>query len=559
MEEVYGFIKRQGQSIVNGHGEKILLRGVGLGGWLLPEGYMWRLPKAGDRPRRMEAFIEAVTDREYASSFWQTYEDRFIGEGDIIRIKEEGFNSIRLPFNSRTLFNLEENLSHDSIVDNRKDTKSTIIVNRRILGLMDRMMDWCEKHRLYVVLDMHGAPGGQTGQNIDDSRRDQPELFMSPLHRNQMIDCWRFLAQHYKDRWIIAGYDLMNEPLPEWFSQYNGQVMPLYKDITKVIREADKQHMIILEGVHWSTDWSVFYPTDSDEGLYESGNLFDDNIMLQFHKYWNNPDVESIKPYTDARELFNVPIFMGEGGENNVHWYAGAFQLFDQLDISWNFWTYKKMDNTNSLCSVLKPTDWDLICSHLENASQLSPDHAKSILNKYLENILFSNCDYNKCVVDSLLRRPPVKIPAIFYDFMGEEISYHVENNRVDKIDFRIEEKVRLEHVSGELRAADFGHSGGEEWKNDQRMSVHLSEGEWVNYSIRVDRQDKYKLIPHLLSAEETELEIQIGDKIRHKSSPTDWRTVSVASHLELSPGIVTIRVKVVEGDLKLEWLQFIG
>ena len=34
------FLKTQGQDIVNETGEKVYLKGVGLGNWMLPEGYM---------------------------------------------------------------------------------------------------------------------------------------------------------------------------------------------------------------------------------------------------------------------------------------------------------------------------------------------------------------------------------------------------------------------------------------------------------------------------------------------------------------------------------------
>lgn len=54
------FIHAQGQKIVDGNGQEILLRGVGLGSWLLPEGYMWCFPNEGDRPRRIEGMVEAL-------------------------------------------------------------------------------------------------------------------------------------------------------------------------------------------------------------------------------------------------------------------------------------------------------------------------------------------------------------------------------------------------------------------------------------------------------------------------------------------------------------------
>jgi endoglucanase len=67
----------------------------------------------------------------------------------------------------------------------------------------------------------------------------------------------------------------------------------------------------------------------------------------------------ALQKFLRLRDEWNVPIFMGEGGENNKEWYSGAFALYEELDISWNFWTYKKMDTTNSMVSVNKPKEWD--------------------------------------------------------------------------------------------------------------------------------------------------------------------------------------------------------
>lgn len=99
--EVSGFLYADGHRIRNGEGRELLLRGVGLGSWLLPEGYMWRFPERGDRPRRIEAMITELIGPEDAEVFWETYYDRYVTEADIARIAEEGFNSVRIPINAR--------------------------------------------------------------------------------------------------------------------------------------------------------------------------------------------------------------------------------------------------------------------------------------------------------------------------------------------------------------------------------------------------------------------------------------------------------------------------
>jgi endoglucanase len=209
--EVEGFVRAAGRKLVNGAGREVLLRGVGLGSWLLPEGYMWRFPDRGDRPRRIEKMIEELVGAEKAACFWNTYYDRYVGEADIARIAEEGFNSVRVPINSRFL------LTEDGQYKERNFER------------LDLLLEWCRDHRVYAILDLHGAPGGQTGTNIDDSERDLPELFTDEGNRRRTIELWRKLAERYKDDWIVAGYDLLNEPLPDWFAEHKHKIMPLYK------------------------------------------------------------------------------------------------------------------------------------------------------------------------------------------------------------------------------------------------------------------------------------------------------------------------------------------
>ncbi len=84
--------------------------------------------------------------------------------------------------------------------------------------------------------------------------------------------------------------------------------MTLYRDLTAAIRAEDPNHLIIYEGTRWSTDWTIFT------------EVWDPNSMLQFHKYWSPPDRPSIRASSRRGTRLGLPIYMGEGGENNVAW-----------------------------------------------------------------------------------------------------------------------------------------------------------------------------------------------------------------------------------------------
>src|SRR5689334_14355880 len=98
---VLTFLHADGQNIVNERGEKIMLRGVGLGNWLLPEGYMWKFGSQADRPRRIEKLVEDLIGPENARRFWTEYRNNYITEADIQEIARMGFNSVRPALNAR--------------------------------------------------------------------------------------------------------------------------------------------------------------------------------------------------------------------------------------------------------------------------------------------------------------------------------------------------------------------------------------------------------------------------------------------------------------------------
>lgn len=535
---VNGFIKADGKRIVNGDGQEILLQGVGLGSWLLPEGYMWKMPEQGDRPRRIEGMIRELIGEEKAAAFWEAYYELYIAEADIRQIATEGFNSIRVPINARFMM--------------AEGQHPPFAYHEGHLRLIDRVIDWCRTYSLYVILDLHGAPGGQTGANIDDSERDLPELFTDRLNVERTVALWRMLAERYKDEWIVAGYDLLNEPLPDWFSEYHDRVMPLYKEITAAIREVDKRHMIILEGVHWSTDWSIF-----DE-------KFDDNLMLQFHKYWNNPDTESIQKYLDLREEWNVPIFMGEGGENNPQWYTGAFRLFEDHNISWNFWTWKKMNTQNSPFSIRMPEGWEKLTGYLEGGEKPSSAEAEAILGEYLDHLPLAACDAYPNVSRSLLRRLPIQIPAEFYGYRGEGVSYHIEAKASQDIGFRVHDGVPMRMMTGKAEKPSYAPEGGKPWIEDNLVCVQLREGDWLAYAANCASADVFHLdIRGCIPEGTVDLMLQIGDREPEFISLSDsgegqWRIHRVAEAMPIVEGPVDLVFMVNKGRIELDWLEFI-
>lgn len=374
-----GFVHADGTRLVDDQGP-VLLRGVGLGNWLLPEGYMWRFGDALASPRQIEARVEALVGPRRAATFWTRFQDEFVTERDVAMIAAQGFDHVRLPMNARGL-----------------QAEDGALLERGF-ALVDRVIGWAAGHGLRVLLDLHGAPGGQTGTNIDDSPRGMPELFMRADYRDRTIALWQALARRYRDDETVLGYDLLNEPLPnEWQHRYNDELVTLYRDLTDAVRGVDDRHLLMYEGSHWATNWEPLK------------DRFDANQALQFHRYWCPPDRTSIAPYLAAREALGTPIYMGEGGENTPAWIYAATRLYERHGIGWNLWPWKKLDTRTSPLSMPTPDGWELIA---DPTAEVDPAQATEILDAYLTAAAAEECEVQSAVLDALFARAPLTLPG---------------------------------------------------------------------------------------------------------------------------------------------------
>lgn len=380
-DRVNGLVKAEGQKLVNGKGEEILLRGVGLGNWLLPEGYMWQFGRKknsarADRPRRIEALFTELAGKDYTDGFWKTFRDEYITEEDIKAISDAGFNSVRVPMNYRVFM---------------EDGESTAFIESGF-KLLDRLLMWCGKHSVYVILDLHGAPGGQTGANIDDCVDDIPRLFTDPHQYKKGIMLWAEIAKRYESYDIIAAYDILNEPLAPDHFHLAEKLMDFYTDSVRAIREWDKRHLLSIEGAKWATDISVFE------------RFYDDNMVIHFHRYWCPPTEEVYGEFLELSKKLNAPLWLGESGENTIEWYGDMFPLSIKLNISWNFWPWKRMlTDKPTTCEIKTPEDWELILEYLDGGAHPGYEKCRKILDKYLENIKFKNTVYREDVVKAML------------------------------------------------------------------------------------------------------------------------------------------------------------
>src|SRR5579862_3439067 len=370
------FVHTQGARIVAPDGEKLRLRGINLGNWLVPEGYMWRFDKGPASFREISALLNDLIGPADAARFWKQYRDNYITEADICFLHDAGFNSVRIPFHYK------------------------LIEDGAGFPLLDRVIGWCRQAHIWVILDMHCAPGGQTGTNIDDSW-DYPWIFESEDQQQLAVGLWRSIAQRYADEPAVLGYDLLNEPIPPPVSRLNPRLEPLYKRITAAIRDVDRNHAVILGGAQWDSNFDVFGPP------------IDPNAIYTFHKYWTAPTQDVIQSYLDFRERYQVPVWMGESGENQDAWIEQFRTMLEKNDVGWAFWPYKKMEAASSPVSFARPAHWDEIVTYAalpggtaaaeEKMKKRPPDgHTREAFAELLEKIKLENCRVNERYLKAL-------------------------------------------------------------------------------------------------------------------------------------------------------------
>ena len=91
-----GFLKANGKLIVDGNGYKFILRGMSLGGWMLQEGYMFRLASFGQQ-HKIKAAIAYLVGSEKTGEFYNKWLQNHTRRVDIDLRVSWGFNSVRLP------------------------------------------------------------------------------------------------------------------------------------------------------------------------------------------------------------------------------------------------------------------------------------------------------------------------------------------------------------------------------------------------------------------------------------------------------------------------------
>ena len=326
-----------------------------------------------------------------------------------------------------------------------------------------------------MLLDLHGAPGGQTGTNIDDSPNNEPgAVHGATLPRADHCGCGENSPRRYATETVVLGYDLLNEPLPnEW--QYTLRRLSSPSSTATSPQSSARStpnHLIMYEGSHWATNWDIFT------------EVWDENSCLQFHKYWSPPDVASIATFLEARDRLGLPIYMGEGGENTLEWIYTAFRLYETHDIGWNFWPWKKIATVTSPISIVPPAGWGKVVASIDDADAISRPEARRVFDDLLAAMRIENCEARVNVVAALLAEDPAVSPSWGFGYRGAGESYRTRVSPT-VAGIRDGDSVAITwRQPGDNPVNPFEQSDGRAYHPTEELVVELDTDDWLEYEV---------------------------------------------------------------------------
>ncbi|UTA53224.1 cellulase family glycosylhydrolase [Lysobacter soli] len=539
-----GFLRADGTRIVDERGEPVILRGVGLGGWMLQEGYMLEMPGAGTQ-RSIRARIVDLIGEAKAEAFYQAWRDNHVTKADIDALAAWGFNHVRLPMHY-ALYTAP--VSEEPVPGQQTWREEGF---RRT----DELLSWLKANGMTVVLDLHAAPGGQGNDlNIADRDPAAPSLWDDAANRDKMVALWRRLAERYKDEPAIAAYDILNEP--NWGfhdaadrngckESGNAPLRELLQRTTRAIREVDTRHIVIIEGNCWGNNY---------RGVLDAGP-WDDNLVVSFHKYWNGTGRDSIAELLALRDRWKLPLYLGETGENSNDWYARTVALAEGEGIGWSAWPLKKIRYNNPLQIEPNAGYAQLLAYWAGNGKRPTADEAeRALMTLATRDIRFEYNLVHPDVVDAWLRAPhadravPFRdhriahdggtVAAVDFDMGRDGVAYHDTSSANEsgkpRVDWNRGKGYRNDGVDLARDASG--------WR-----VVDMQPGEWMQYTIAIDRAGTYGL----------DLDGRGTVRLRvNGTTPVDLR-VGEPADIPLLAGRNTLVIEALVPDMELRALHF--
>lgn len=353
-------LRADGQRIVNAGNQEVILKGVGLGAWLLQEGYMMN-PNSGGTQWSFKRILynQGQTDAQ-VEAFYQSWRDNFITQADINWIADQGFNCVRIPMHYELFLTPAQRTVRNSVARNSANytnyvnSMTTWYNNNQLFTdvttegfrILENCLNWCAARGMYVIVDLHAAPGAQgTDANISDALVGN-DLWNRAIFQNVTVRLWEAIVRRHLNNNTVAFWDLINEP-----NNVPGggpTIFTLTNRLVNAIRALGDTHLILVEGNGFGNNYDYLEPNNFTNRS---------NLVYNAHRYWipegddnirdpNPNQINRLINLTEFRTRWNVPVWVGETGENSDAWLRQNVDKLNGAGIGWCHWTYKRTSSS---------------------------------------------------------------------------------------------------------------------------------------------------------------------------------------------------------------------
>ncbi|PMD36320.1 glycoside hydrolase family 5 protein [Hyaloscypha variabilis F] len=316
-----GFLRVEGEKVVDEKGNTVILRGAGLGGWMNMENFITGYP--GHEFQHRAAMLQ-VLGKEKQEFFFDKFLEYFFMEDDAKFFASLGLNCIRLPFNYRHF----------------EDDMNPRVLKKSGFKHLDRVIDLCTKHKIYTILDMHALPGGQNPDWHSDSGSNYAAFWDQKDYQDRAVWLWEQIPTHYKSNPWVAGYNPLNEPC----DALHHRLPAFYDRIEPVIRAIDPHHILWLDGNTFAMEWKSFTHV-----LPNAAYSIHDYAAMGFpsgERFKGTPEQISSLERTFLRkasfmQTHKVVAWNGEFGPDRYNLLGAQLKIYDKYQIPWSIWLYK--------------------------------------------------------------------------------------------------------------------------------------------------------------------------------------------------------------------------
>lgn len=538
-----------GKKIVNSsNNQEVILNAINFGNWMVMEGYMMNSSNQAPDQHTWKQKLTTLIGSSNTATFYHTWLTNHVTQADINQVKTWGFNSVRLPLHYEYFVN----------------AGTPDIWNDQGFTLLDSVVSWCAAAGMYVIIDLHAAPGGQSNNAISDYDNTKPSLWESAANKTKTVSLWRKLSERYKNEVWVAGYDLLNEPA--WDLPNGTDLRNLYGRITDTIRSAADNHILFIEGNWYANDYTGLTPA------------WDANMVYSFHKYWSNTTSEDIKWITDFRTNHNRPIWCGEHGENSNDHFTKIVESFNANGIGFSWWPMKKFESINDFADAQFPAGYTDLLNYFGGTNPtLNPTTAFNTVMQLAENVKLANCTAQSEVLRSIFTQPGNRNTEAF---SNNPIPGKLYTPNYDKgmngyaYSDQAWEDVRL--TTGNHTAWNngwvFRNNGVDiEATADPVSNGYtvgwFNRGEWLKYTVNVATAGTYTLEFRVANGNVTNgtVQIQNADGTELLATATvpatggwsTWTTVSVAGGFQIA-GLQGIRMVNTSGEFNVNSINFV-